>query len=163
VRKLLVALVAVAICSVGYAADKGGGKAGGGGATVGMNPKTDPVLIRLALTDDQAKAIDKINADADAKKGDYKGAKIKDLQDETRKKIREVLTAAQQPKFDDGLKIMADFDAKVAAARKEMAAAVKADATKKDDAKKACDDKIAAATTERDKALDDKVGKVAGK
>jgi hypothetical protein len=156
VRKLVLVVASVAVCTMALAADKPAK-----GPVVAVNPKTDVVLIRLKLTDDEIKAIDKINTDADAKKADVKGAKLTELQEQVKKDIRAALTAEQQTKFDDGMKIVVDFDAKVKAARKEMSAAVKEDATKKDEAKKACDEKIAAATTERDKALDEKVGKVA--
>jgi len=172
VNKLMVSVAVLTLCATAYGAQRGGGgtRPGGGGVSVTMDPKTDQVLTRLGLTDAQITAIEKINTEADGKKAELDKAdpkpkgkelqdKLKAIQEETRKKVREALTAEQQPKFDAGMTAVADRDAKVKAARDEMNATVKADNTKKDEAKKTCDDKIAAAKTDLEKALDEKVGK----
>jgi len=170
-RSLLVALLAaLALSVVGSARERGAGP----GLSVTVDPKADPVLSRLTLADAQLQAIEKINKEASDKKAELDKAdpkpkgrelfdKIKAILDETKKKIREALTAEQQPKFDAGQQVMTDFDAKVTAARGEMNKVVRdttADADKKAEAKKAYDGKVAAATAERDKTLDEKVGKV---
>jgi len=172
VKKLMVTLAVLALCATAYGAQKGAGgpRPGGGVVSVTMDPKADLVLIRLGLTDAQVTAIEKVNTEAEGKKAELDKAdpkpkgkelqeKIKTIQDETKKKVREALTAEQQPKFDAGMTAVADCDTKVKEARAEMAKTVKADNSKKDEAKKTCDDKVAAAKADLEKTLDEKVGK----
>jgi Spy/CpxP family protein refolding chaperone len=175
-KTILATAVALAFCTVAFAA--GTGKGPGGGAytpvSVTVDAKTDPVLSRLALTDEQLKTIDKINTEAESKKAEFLktdpkpkgkeiGDKCKEIRAETLKKIREVLTADQQTKFDAGQTLVTDFDAKKKAAADERSTAVKAagaDKDKKDAAIKAYDEKVAALKADLEKALDEKVGKV---
>lgn len=173
-RIILASAVLLAFCTAAFAAS---GRPPGGGAyqpvSVTVDAKTDPVLSRLALTDEQLKTVEKINAEAEKKKEDFLkgdpkpkgkeiGDKCKELRAETLKKIREALTADQQTKFDAGQTLVNDFDAKKKAAAEERAAAVKAagtDKDKKDAATKAYDEKVAALKADLEKALDEKVGK----
>jgi len=162
-RRLMVALAAVAACAAAHAVEAAPAKTGTPGGAFAVNSRTDPVLCRLGLTEQQVAAIDKINQETDAKRSEFRGPKARQLHEEVSTKVRAVLTAEQQPKFDEGVKIVAACEEKIKAAHADMAAAVKADAGKKDEARKVYDDKADAARAERDSALDQKVGKAPGK
>lgn len=178
-KTILASAVILAFCATAFAAKAPGGgekgpAAGGKEAVVvSVDAKAHPVLSRLALTEEQLKAVEKINADSEAKKAELEkadpkpkakelGDKCKELLAEGLKKVREALTADQQAKFDAGQTLMADFETKKKAADEEKAKALKdaaKDKDKKDAATKAYDEKIAALKAELDKGLDEKVGK----
>ena len=169
--RVSLAVMALALSVSAASAATPGGKAG---PAAGPLSKTDPVLIRLALTDDQAKKVDALADEYKTKKTDLdnstpklkpkeKADKIKDLDAELIKKIREVLTADQQPKFDAGQTLVADFATKSKEALAEKTKAVKDAAGDKDKVKGAnttYNDKLKALKADLDKALDEKVGKV---
>lgn len=165
-----IAVVVIASCTA-FAGTKGGGKGAGKGPEIA---KPDAVLSRLALTEDQAKAIDKLVEEAKAKKEELMKAdpkpkaseladKVKAIVEELNKAIRAALTADQQPKFDAGMAAIAEFETKSKEAKAETTKAVK-DANKDDakieEAKKAGEEKLNALKTEMEKALDEKVGKL---
>jgi len=151
------------------------GHAGGQGRSGRRPAQQDrPGAHPPALTDDQAKKVDALADEYKTKKTDLdnstpklkpkeKADKIKDLDAELIKKIREVLTADQQPKFDAGQTLVADFATKSKEALAEKTKAVKDAAGDKDKVKGAnttYNDKLKALKADLDKALDEKVGKV---
>jgi len=149
-RQLLVCVAILSLCGTAFAAAKGAGSRIA--APLAVDVKTDPVLSRLALTEDEVKAIDKLNQDAEAKKAELikadpplKGKeladKVKAIRAELLKGIRAALTADQQTKFDAGQTLVADYNAKCKDAGEDK-------------------DKLAALKAELEKALDEKVGKV---
>ena len=180
-KRLLVCVAVLSLCGSALAAtkapkDPAAGKNPGAGAPVSVtvDAKTDPVLSRLALTDEQIKAIDKLNQDAVAKKDDLVKAdpkptgkeltdKLKAIKDDLLKAIRAALTVDQQAKFDAGQALVADYDAKVKTATADKAKALKdagADKDKKAAATKAFEDTVSGLKADLGKALDDKIGKV---
>lgn len=149
-RQLLVCVAILSLCGTAFAASKGDGARAA--TPLAVDVKTDPVLSRLALTEDEVKAIDKLNQDAEAKKAELMKAdpkpkgkemadKIKAIKDELLKGIRAALTADQQTKFDAGQALVDDYRTKCKEAAGDK-------------------DKLAALKADLDKALDEKVGKV---
>jgi len=127
----------------------------------------DPVMARLALTADQAKKTNDLAAEyakkSDALPREAKPEDRKALVAERNQKIREALTAEQQPKYDAGLKLMADYDEKVSKLQQEtsraMAATPRDDIEKRREVSKGYKEKRAALDAETSKALDEQVGK----
>ncbi|HTY99952.1 MAG TPA: hypothetical protein VMB75_08965 [Rhodocyclaceae bacterium] len=79
--------------------------------------ESDPLLARLGLTADQAKKINDLTAAYAKKSKDLpdhaSDADFKAVIDERNAKVREALTPDQQTRYEAGLKIMADYSAKV--------------------------------------------------
>jgi hypothetical protein len=128
---------------------------------------SDPVLIRLGLSADQAKKVNDLAADyakkAAALPKDAKSEDRKALAAERSGKIREALSAAQQPKFDAGLPIVADYDAKVLALQQEssrlMMSTPRDQIEKRRENIKVYREKRAVLDADFNKKLDEQVGK----
>jgi Spy/CpxP family protein refolding chaperone len=118
--RILVAAAALAIATPMYA--QGGGGGGGGGGR-GGDPAARAAAMKeamfagITLTAEQTKKIDEIQAETAKKRQEMMAggmdmrsedgrAKIMELTTNERKAIRDVLTAEQQPKYDENLKNM---------------------------------------------------------
>jgi hypothetical protein len=132
--------------------------------------ETDPLLARLGLTADQAKKVNDLTAAYAKKSKDLpdhaSDADFKAVIDERNAKVREALTPEQQTKYEAGLKIMADYVAKVTKLQQtnfaEMMTIPKDQPDTMAKRMKVRDDykaKRAALDAESTKVLDDAVGK----
>jgi hypothetical protein len=155
IKKLAVVAAGLALCGAALAAD-------------GKRPKSPamsflkcPVVMRLALTEEQVtkvKALDtECAAKADEAAKDLKGAealkKRTEVMEEFRPKLVELLTDDQKKKHEAGMAVVKEFKAKVEEAQAALKAAGK-DKDKRAEAQKKVKDVMA----EQDKALNEKVG-----
>jgi hypothetical protein len=126
------------------------------------------VVARLALSAEQAAKVDAVAAgstkqlDALSREDPQLGAKEKALWAERDAKVREALSAEQQPKYDAGKKLAAENAEKVFKLQQEtmgnMAVAGK-DLDKRRAVRDAYQEKRKALDAEFEKALDDAVGR----
>jgi len=151
-KKLAVLAVGLALCGAALAAE---------GKVSPTSILRCPVIVRLALTEEQVKKVTEIDAEyvkkADEATKDLKGAealkKRFEVMEEFRPKVVEVLTDDQKKKHEAGMAVVKEFKPKL----EEAQAAVKAAGKDKDkvaEARKKAKDLMA----EQDKALTEKVG-----
>jgi Spy/CpxP family protein refolding chaperone len=179
VKKILATLASAAFCATALAAGPGEGDADNPNSRGGAysRAKYDQVLGRLHLTDEQIKKIDAIYAEYDKKmralykrnpedkKVDYAALRKKreELIAERDKKILEVLTEDQQKKYKVAKKIITDYYAKLKELGKEypkIRKECKGDRQKMMAAYKKLGEKRGELTKDRDRQLDEKVGKM---
>jgi methyl coenzyme M reductase subunit C-like uncharacterized protein (methanogenesis marker protein 7) len=134
-------------------------------------PKTaaesDPLLARLGLSAEQLKKVNDLIAEYSKKSAalpdSASNAEFKAVLEERNKKVREALTPEQQTKYDAGLKVMADYDAKVTKLQQTNYAAMMAVPKDQIDKRREVRDdykqKRAVIDAEGTKALDEAIGK----